>query len=110
MVWDFCLCESFQKIDNIQKLCLRLDLDDYKSNCSHQEKNTAVEIKRQRILVIFKTISNINPSHMKSIYTSKAIAKVHPNDIVEKYHGTTNYRDKSFKLLVQKNGISFDLT
>ena len=47
---------------------------------------------------------------MKSIYTSKAIAKVHPNDIVEKYHGTTNYRDKSFKLLVQKNGISFDLT
>lgn len=61
-----------------------------------------MEIKRQKILVIFKTINNINPS--------KAIAKVHPNDIVEKYHETTNYGDKSFKLLVEKNGISFDLT
>ena len=32
LVWHFCSCESSQKIGKIQKLCLRLELDDYESD------------------------------------------------------------------------------
>ena len=31
-VWHFCSCESSQKIEKIQKRCLRLVLDDYESD------------------------------------------------------------------------------
>ena len=32
LVWHFCSCESLQKIEKIQKRCLRLVLDDYESD------------------------------------------------------------------------------
>ena len=45
---------------------------------------------------IFKTINDINPSYMKSIFFYKANAKVHPNDIEVRYYETTSYGNKSF--------------
>ena len=31
LVWHFCLCEPSRKIENIQKCCLKLQIDDYES-------------------------------------------------------------------------------
>ena len=75
------MCESLQKIEKIQKCCLRLILDDYKSNYGNLIKkndNTTMEIQRLRTLVaeIFKTINNINPSYMKDVITPKTNTKI----------------------------------
>ena len=44
-----------------------------------------MEIKKLRTLAteIFKTINNINPSYMKSIFTPKANAKLRLHDIID---------------------------
>ena len=49
LVWHFCSCESSQKIEKIQKRCLRLVLDDYESDYGNLIKmngTTTMEIKR----------------------------------------------------------------
>ena len=49
LVCHFCSCESSQKIEKIQKRCLRLVLDDYESdyeNLIKKNGTTAMEIKR----------------------------------------------------------------
>ena len=65
LVWHFCSCESSQKIEKIQKRCLRLVLDDYESdygNLIKKNGTTTMEIKRLQTLAteIFKTINNVN--------------------------------------------------
>ena len=106
-VWHFCSCESSQKIEKIQKHCLRLVLDDYESNYGNLiEKNgtTAMEIKRLRTLAteIFKAINNINPSYMKNIFSPKTNAKIRPHDIIVRHHNTATYGDKSLTALGPK--------
>ena len=64
-MWHFGSCESSQKIEKIQKLCLRLVLDDYESDYGNLiEKNgtTTMKIKRLQTLAteIFKTVKNYN--------------------------------------------------
>ena len=84
----FCSCESSQKIEKIRKCCRRLVLDDCESgygNLIQKNGTTTMEIKRLRTLTteIFKTISNINPSCMKNIFTPKTNAKIRPHDIID---------------------------
>ena len=76
-----------QKIKTIQKSCLRLVLDDYESgyeNLNKKNATTTIEIEILRTLAIenFKTISNVNPSYMKTIFTPKSNAKIQPHDII----------------------------
>ena len=81
LVWHFCTCESSQKMEKIKKCCLRLVLYDSKSDYGHLiQKNgtTTMEIKKLRTSVteLFKTISNINPSYMKNMFTLKKKKKI----------------------------------
>ena len=100
LLWHFCSCESSQKLERNQNCCLRLVLDNYKSNYGNLIKKngtTTTEIKRLRALgnKIFKTINNINPSHMKNIFTPKTNAKIQPHDIIVRRNNTATYGDKS---------------
>ena len=75
---------------------LRIILDNYTSEYeTHLEKGktSTMNIKRMMILAteIFKTVSNLNPSFMKDIFTSKANPKVRPNNLIVKRHNTTKY-------------------
>ena len=56
-----------------------------------------MEIKRLRNLAleIFKTIIDLNPSFMKSIFSAKLNARVRPNDILVKPHKSATFGDKS---------------
>ena len=57
-----------------------------------------MEIKRLRNLAleIFKTINDLNPSFMKSIFSAKLDARVRPNDIlVTKTRISATFGDKS---------------
>ena len=74
----------------IQKPCLRLVLDDSESDYGNWIKNsgtTTMEIKRLSILSteIFKTITCVNPSYMKKIYSPKTKAEILPHDIMARY-------------------------
>ena len=63
-----------------------------------------MEIKRLRNLAteIFKTFTNLNPSFMKNILTSKENAIVHPNNILVKSHNSATYGNKSLMTLGPK--------
>ena len=67
-------------------------------------KKTSIEIKRLWNLApeIFKTGSNLNPSFMTNILTSKENARVRPNNIVVKSHNSDTYWDKSLMTLGPK--------
>ena len=47
-----------------------------------------MKIKRLGVLAneVFKTANNLNPNHMKDIFTPKLHPKVRPNDIFWKHH------------------------
>ena len=51
-----------------------------------KSQKQSIEIKRLRNLAleIFKTINDLNPSFMKSIFSAKLNARVRPNDILVK--------------------------
>ena len=83
------------KIGKIQKLCLKLILDDYEYDYGTLIKKngtTTMEIKRSRNLAteIFKTISNINPSYMK-----KQTQKYDPHDIIVRHQNIASYGDRN---------------
>ena len=63
-----------------------------------------MEIKRLQALAteIFKTINNINPSHMNNIFTPKTNAKIRTHDIIVRHHNTATYGDKSLTALGPK--------
>ena len=49
LVWHFCSCKSYRKIEKIQKHCLRIILDDYTSNyetLSEEDKTSTMNVKR----------------------------------------------------------------
>ena len=73
LVWYFCSCKSSNKIELIQKHCLRTALNDNESdykNLLEKSSKTTMNIKRMRNLVIeiFKTISNLDPPFLKDIF------------------------------------------
>ena len=55
-----------------------------------------MEIIRPRNLAleIFKTINDLNPSFMKSIFSAKLNARVRPNDILVKARKSATFGDK----------------
>ena len=67
-------------------------------------KKPSVEIKRLRNLTleIFKTVNDLNPIFMESIFSAKLNARVRPNDILAKTHKSANFGDKSFAILGTK--------
>ena len=107
LVWHFCSCKSSQKIEQIQKRCLRIILNDYTSDYEtllEKSGKPSMEIKRIRTLAIeiFKTVNNMNPSFMKNIFSPKTDARVRPNNIIVKAHNSATYGDKSLTTLGPK--------
>ena len=63
-----------------------------------------MEIRRLRTLAveIFKTLNEINPPYMKSIFTPKENAKVRQNDIIAKRINTSRFGTQSLRPLDPK--------
>ena len=102
LVWHFSTCESIRKIEQIQKRCLRIVLDDYDSDDDvllRKSGKVTMEIERLRVLAIeiFKKVNNLNPNYMKDIFTPKLHPKVRPNDILVKHHNTITYCTKNIR-------------
>ena len=100
LVWYFCSCKSSRKVEQIQKRCLRIILDDFTSDYEtllQKGNNSTTNLKRMKILAtkIFKTIYNLNPSLMKDIFTSKINPKVRTNNLIFKGKNTIKYGTKS---------------
>ena len=97
-----------KKIENIHKLCLRLTtLNDYKSNNKTLlDKSGKESIKIRRIkmhaIQIFKTVNEVNPNLMKTIFTSKTNFRVRPFDLLVKNRNTEKYGSKSLMALGPK--------
>ena len=53
-----------------------------------------MEIKRLRILSIFNTTINLNPTSMKDIFKPKINARVPPNNMTARHHNSATYGDK----------------
>ena len=107
LVWHFCSCKSSHKIEQIQKRCLRIILNDHESDYEtllQKSNKETMNIKRMRSIAIeiFKTINNLNPPFMKEIFVEKVNPKVRPNDIVVKAHSTATYGDRSLAALGPK--------
>ena len=55
LIWHFSTCESFRKIEKIQKRCLRIVLDGYDSDYDvllRKSGKVTMEIKQLRVLAI----------------------------------------------------------
>ena len=107
LVWYFCSCKSSQKIERIQLRCLRIIYNDNSSDYQTLLKlsqKPSIKIKRLRNLTleIFKTINDLNPSFMKSIFSAKLNARVRPNDILVKTRKSATFGDKSLATLGPK--------
>ena len=107
LVWHFSSCKALQKIENIDKRCLRMIHNDYDSNYETLLKINRIstmQIKRikQLAIEIFKTVNNLNPDFMKNIFTSKQNARVRPHDLLVRSHNTATYGDKSLKIVGPK--------
>ena len=83
-----------KKIEKIQ-LCYNDYSDDYQTLLNLSQK-PSIEIKRLRnfALEIFKTIKDLNPSFMKSIFSAKLNARVRSNDILLKTRKSATFGDK----------------
>ena len=76
LVWHFSTNKSIEKIEDIQKRCLIVTLNDYKSdweNLLDKSGKESMKIRRIKTLAIeiFKTVNKHNPNFMKTIFTSK---------------------------------------
>ena len=74
LVWHFSTNKSIEKIENIHKCCLRLTLNDYKSDYKtllDQSGKKSMKIRRIKTLAIeiFKTVNELNPNFIKAIFT-----------------------------------------
>ena len=82
LVWYFSSPESLQKIERIQERALRFLYNDHKSSYDDlptRSKKCTMQVARQRTLCIeiFKTIRNLNPPSMHSIFSSRILK--HPS-------------------------------
>ena len=73
LVWHFSTNKSIEKIQNIHKRCLRLTLNDCKSDYKtllDKSGNESMKIRRIKTLVIeiFKTVNELNPNFIKTIF------------------------------------------
>ena len=99
-MWDFSTSKSVEKIENIHKRCLRLALNDFKSDYKtllDKSCKKSMKIGRIKTLAteIFKTVNELNSNFMKSIFTSKTNSRVLPFDLLVKNRNTEKYGSKS---------------
>ena len=70
-MWQFSSNRSIEKIENIHKRCVRLTLNDYKSDhktpLDKKDTKEFRKIRRVKTLAIeiFKTVNELNPNFMK---------------------------------------------
>ena len=107
LVWHFSTNKSIEKIENIHKRCLRLTLNDYKSDYKTLlDKNGKQSIKIRRIkklaIETFKTVNELNPHFMKTIFTSKTNSRASPFDLLAKSRNTKKYGSKRLMALGPK--------
>ena len=81
LLWHLSTKKSIEKTENIHKRCLRLTLNDYRSNYkTFLDKSGKESIKIRRIkslpTEIFKTVNELNSNFMKTIFTSKKNSKI----------------------------------
>ena len=57
---------------------------------------------RNLAIEIFKTIDNLNPSYMKTIFAPKTSTKIRPHDIIVRHYNTATYGDKRLTALGPK--------
>ena len=105
LVWHFSNNKSIEKIENIR--CLRLTLNDYKSDYKTLlDKNGKQSIKIRRIkklaIETFKTVNELNPHFMKTIFTSKTNSRASPFDLLAKSRNTKKYGSKRLMALGPK--------
>ena len=106
------LINLLKKIENIHKRCLRLALNDYKSDYKtflYKSGKESIKIRRIKTLAIeiFITANELNPNFMKNIFTSKTNYRVRPFDLLVKNRNTEKYGSKS--LMAQGPKIWNDL-
>ena len=106
-MWHFSTNKSIEKIENIHKRCLRLTLNDYKSDYKtllDKSGKESMKIRRIKTLAIeiFRTVNELNPHFMKTIFTSKTNSRVRPFDLLVKNRNTEKYGSKSLMALGPK--------
>ena len=111
LVWHFKINKSIEKIENIYKRCLRLTLNDYKSDYKTLLDITGKEsmkIRRIKTLAteIFKTVNELNHNFMKTIFTSKTHFRVWTFVLLVKNRDTEKYGSKSLMALGPKIWIA----
>ena len=104
LVWHFSTNTSIEKFGNIHKRCLRLTLNDYKSDCKtllDKSGKESTKIRRIKTLAIeiFKTVNELNPSFMKTIFISETNSIVRPSDLLVTNPNTETYDSKSLMAL-----------
>ena len=104
IVWHFSTNKSIEKIENIRKRCLRLTLNDYKSDYKTLLDQSGKKSMNYQTLAIeiFKTVYEPIPNFMKTIFTSKTNARVRPFDLLFKSRNTEKYGSKSLMALGPK--------
>ena len=86
---------SFLSKNYLQLLLKRL------SNTTETKLKT-VDGNKETVLEIFKTINDLNPISMKSIFSAKLNARVRPNNILVKARKSVTFGDKSLATLGPK--------
>ena len=99
--------KSIEKTGNIHTRCLRLTLNDYKSDYKTLlDKNGKESMKIRRIkslaIEIFKTVNEVNPNFTKNIFTSKTNSRDRPFDLLVKNRNTEKYGSRSLMALGPK--------
>ena len=105
-MWHFSTNKSIEKIESIRKRCLRLTLNNYKSDYKtllDQSGKKSMKIRIKTLAIeIFKTAYELNPNFMKTIFTSKTNARVRPFNLLFKSRNTEKYGSKSLMALGPK--------
>ena len=91
----------------IYKCCLRLTLNGYKNDYKTLlDKSVEESMKIRRIktlaIEIFKTVHELNPNFMETLFTSKTNFRVRPFDLLVKNRNTEKYGSKSLMALGPK--------
>ena len=91
---------SVRKIELIQTRALRILYNDFDSNHKtflDKSGKCTIEVKRLRTLglVVFKTLSNLNPAFMEEIFHRTKWLTYRPNNVQVNVHKTAKYGDKT---------------
>ena len=107
LVWHFCSGKSSQKIAKMQLRCLRIIYNVYSSDYQtllklSQKPSMEIERLTNLALEMFKTIKDLNPKFMKSIFSANLNTRVRPNDILVQACKSATFGGKSLATLGPK--------